>query len=122
MWGALTALYEAAQVVMGLVRFAETVFGLASPSNSVTLAEIEAELEAQSEEIRQYSAQILAAISQINQEILGEKMAEELAHADEAGVALALWEKDHEDSARQQALDTSESGLAGMVELYTNQV
>jgi hypothetical protein len=118
----IAALYGAIQVVDNLVQFGQIVAGLTPGDDPQALATIEATLQELGNKIQQYSTQILSALSQIDQHIFGANMAERLAEADQAGVALALWQKDREDSARQQALDTSEGGLAKVVELYANSV
>lgn len=123
----LAALYAGIQFIDNLVQFGQIVEGLASPgANTAALAHelavIEAALQGLVGEVQQCSVQILSAISQMDQQIFGSNMADKLSDADQAGIALALWQQEHADSAEQQALSTSEAGLAELVELYANAV
>jgi hypothetical protein len=121
----LAALFAAIQVIGNLVKFAQTVapnaFG-SSPSDQAQLTEIESTLEQLDSDIQQYSTQILAALSTLSQEVFGNEMAGILSSADEAGINLAEWEQNQSPTAQAQALSTSESGLAQILEEYENNV
>lgn len=118
----LDALYAALQVINNLVQFGQIVGSLTpgSSGDQQQLAEVEADLETLGQEIQQCSSQILAALSTLQQEVFANQMADELSYADQAGVALAEWEQNKGSAAQDQALNTSEAGLAGMVEEYAN--
>src|ERR671936_44731 len=118
----LDDLKQTLEVFNNLVQFGQLVAGLGSGNDPSLLEAIEAALEGLSSQIHQISSQIFSALSTIEHEIFGTQMAALLAYADQAGEALAEWQKNHQDGARQQALNTSESGLTGIVELYSNNV
>ena len=117
--GLLLDLYQVVQAVDNLVQFGEIVASISTPDgNAQDLIPIEAALQDLSGQIQQSSTQILAALTTLDQQIFGANMADKLSYADQSGIALALWEKEQTEPAREQALDTSEAGVAGMVELY----
>ena len=121
----IVALYAAIQVIDNLVEFGQDVGTLASGPSSgseAQLAAVETALEGLAQEVQQCCTQILAALSKLDQEVFGNQMADELSYADQAGIALAEWEQNQSSAAQEQALNTSEAGLAGMVEEYSNNV
>lgn len=121
----IAALYAAVQVIDNLVQFGQAVGTLASgPSSSseAQLAAVETALEGLGQEVQQCCTQILAALTTLDEEVFGNQMADELSYADQAGIALAEWEQNQSSAAQEQALNTSEAGLAGMVEEYNNNV
>jgi hypothetical protein len=121
----LEALYAALQVIVNLVQFGQLVSSGTPSSNPATqqqLAAVESTLETLGQEIQQYSTQILAALSTLDQQVFGNQMADMLSYADQAGIALAEWEQSQNSAAQAQALNTSEAGLAGIIEEYNGQV
>lgn len=121
----IEALYALLQVIDNLGQFGQIVGSLAPGSSDETqlqtqLASVESTLEAADQQIQQYCTQILAAISTLSQEVFENQMADELSYADQAGIGLAEWEQSQSSESQDQALTTSEAGLAGMVEEYNN--
>jgi hypothetical protein len=121
----IAALYALLQVIDNLGQFGQIVGAIGPDSNQETqleaqLAAVESTLETADQEIQQYCAQILTALTTLSQEVFENQMADELSFADQAGIALAEWEKNGSSDAQAQALNTSSAGISGVVEEYNN--
>lgn len=119
----LAAMAALGEVVNNMVQFAQNI-GLLLGGDDVAaqLQQIEEQLAGLEAEVQQVSKQILVALAQLDQEVFGTTMADILADVDAAGVALAEWSQAGDDASRDQALASSQTALATILELYANGV
>lgn len=122
MYAVILVLYGAVQFIDNLVQFGQIVNSITSGSGGDNqLGDIETQLEELSEQVQDDSAKILAAISDSDQAFFRTTMASMLAHADNAGSALSEWQQTGDPARSEEALNESEAGLSGIVELYNDQ-
>jgi hypothetical protein len=128
--GMLAAVLAAFSLITGvsgdLGKLMSVVVGLFTGATSNTgndakqLDEIQQEMQAQSQAIAQSSAAIQAQLSTLDHQVFANAMSAILANVDSSGIALAEWHQNQDASQREQALNTSEEGLAAILEEYDN--
>jgi hypothetical protein len=124
LYALLVVLYGVVQFVDSIEKFGEIVKSITSGSGSPSqLDDIESQLGGLSAQVQGVSVQIavvLAEIDEILQTDLKNDMSDILTKADDAGIALAEWEKTKDSNQRDYALNISLDGLDSIVEKYNN--